>query len=121
MFRMNPKDLKKMMKRMGINVDVEEIEDADRVIIERQGPTNLLIESPNVTIMRMKGQTIVYVVGEVTEIEKETKEEEEKIPEEDIQLVASEAGVSLEEAKAALEVTGGDIAQAIMLLESKKK
>ncbi len=121
MFRMSPSDIKRFMKRMGIHVELEEIDDADSVIVERRGPKNLVIENPTVTIMRMKGQTIMYVVGEVREVEKETEKPGIEIPEEDIQLVASEAGVSLEEARAALEATGGDIAQAIMLLESKKR
>ena len=118
---MNPSDLKKFMRRMGIKVEVEEVDDADRVVIERSGPKNLVVENPSVTIMRMKGQSIIYVTGEVREVEKSIEEKEGKIPEEDVQLVASEAGVSLEEAREALEATGGDIAQAIMLLESRRK
>lgn len=120
MFRMNPRDLKKMMKRMGINVDVEELEDAERVIIERSGPVNTIIENPTITIMNMKGQTIVQIMGELKNVEKEAQEAE-GIPEEDIQLVAAETGVTLDEAKAALEATNGDIAQAIMLLQSKRQ
>lgn len=120
MFRMNPRDLKKMMKRMGINVDVEELEDAERVIIERSGPVNTIIENPAITIMNMKGQTIVQIMGELKNVEKEAQEEEE-IPEEDVQLVAAETGATLDEAKAALEATNGDIAQAIMLLQSKRQ
>ncbi len=120
LFRMSPSELRRFMKRMGIKVDVEEIDDADRVIIERSGSKNLVIDNPTVTIMRMKGQSIIYVMGEIREVEK-TIEKREEIPEEDVQLVASEAGVSLEEAREALEATGGDIAQAIMLLESRRK
>lgn len=122
MFRMNPNDMKKMMRRMGIHVDVEEIKDADRVIIERAGPKNTVIENPVITIMKMKGQTMIYITGDIREVEKEVEEEEgASIPEEDIQLVAMETGATMEEAKKALEATNGDIAQAIMLLEAKKK
>ena len=42
-----------------------------------------------------------------------------QIPEEDVILVAQQANVSLEEARAALEQTGGDLAQAILLLTQK--
>ncbi len=121
MFRMNPNDMKKMMRRMGIHVDVEEIKDADRVIIERAGPKNTVIENPVITIMKMKGQTMIYITGDIREVEKEVEEEGPSIPEEDIQLVAMETGATMEEAKKALEATNGDIAQAIMLLEAKKK
>lgn len=119
---MSPKDLKKMMRRMGINVDVEEIDDAERVLIERAGDYDTIIESPVVTIMKMKGQTIVQIIGELKEVRKEAPpSEEEDIPEDDVELVAAETGASLDEARAALRTTGGDIAQAIMLLQSKRQ
>jgi len=38
------------------------------------------------------------------------------ISEEDVQLVASQAGVSLEEARKALKATKGDLARAILYL-----
>jgi len=53
------------------------------------------------------------VGGEVSEKALEGKP---TIPEEDVQLVAQQANVSLERARAALEETGGDLAQAILLL-----
>jgi nascent polypeptide-associated complex subunit alpha len=40
------------------------------------------------------------------------------IPEEDARLVADQTGKSLEEAKKALEECGGDLAKAILLLQS---
>ncbi|AFH43072.1 nascent polypeptide-associated complex protein [Fervidicoccus fontis] len=123
MFKMNPSDMKKMMKRMGINVDVEEVKDAERVLIETSGDKNFVVEQPSVTFLKMKGQTIIYVIGSLKEIEKEEtthQKRELEILEDDVQLVAAEAGVSLEEARKALEITNGDIAQAIMLLSAKK-
>ncbi|MFB0567656.1 MAG: hypothetical protein ACETVM_03635 [Candidatus Bathyarchaeia archaeon] len=42
------------------------------------------------------------------------------MPEEDIQLVAQQAKVSIEQARAALEQTKGDLAQAILLLSQTK-
>jgi nascent polypeptide-associated complex subunit alpha len=123
MFRMNPSEMKKMLKRMGIAADIEEVEDAERVVIERERESNLLVENPSVTIIRMKGETILYVYGEVKEVSKKVAEPTQKpqIPDEDVQLVAMEANVSLEEARKALEATNGDIAQAIMLIQSRKK
>ena len=123
MFRMNPSEMKKMLKRMGIAADIEEVEDAERVVIERERESNLLVENPSVTIIRMKGETILYVYGEVKEVSKKVAEPMQKpqIPDEDVQLVAMEANVSLEEARKALEATNGDIAQAIMLIQSRKK
>lgn len=121
MFKMNPSDMKKMMKRMGINVDIEELSGAERVIIETSGEKDLVVEQPLVTLLKTKGQNIIYIIGEIKEVPKAEKAQAVKaIPEEDVQLVASEAGVSMEEARKALESTSGDIAQAIMLLQAKK-
>jgi nascent polypeptide-associated complex subunit alpha len=114
--------MKKMMKRMGIEMDIEELSDAERVVIERSSGARLLIDNPQVTIMRMKGQTIIQVVGEIREEIQEMKEEGQvEIKQEDVELVALEAGVSLEEARQALVLTKGDLAQAILLLQSKRK
>lgn len=121
MFRMNPTEMKRMLKRMGISADIEEINDAERVLIERKGESNIVVENPVITMMKMKGETVLYIYGEVKEVKKEQKPSQQiQIPEEDVQLVASEAGVGLEEARKALEATNGDIAQAIMLLQSRK-
>ncbi|MEM2794139.1 MAG: Nascent polypeptide-associated complex protein, partial [Candidatus Methanomethylicia archaeon] len=57
------------------------------------------------------------VSGEETERLLESKKE--TIPDEDIRLVAYQAGVSFEEAKKALIETEGDLARAILLLKSK--
>jgi len=122
LFKFNPREMKKMMKRMGIEMDIEELSDAERVVIERSSGVRLLIDNPQVTIMRMKGQTIIQVVGEIKEEIQEMKEEEQvEIKQEDVELVALEAGVSLEEARQALVLTKGDLAQAILLLQSKRK
>jgi nascent polypeptide-associated complex subunit alpha len=122
LFKFNPREMKKMMKRMGIEMDIEELSDAERVVIERSSGVRLLIDNPQVTIMRMKGQTIIQVVGEIKEEIQEMKEEEQvEIKQEDVELVALEAGVSLEEARQALLLTKGDLAQAILLLQSKRK
>jgi len=40
------------------------------------------------------------------------------MPEEDVRLVADQTGKSLEEARKALEESGGDLAKAILLLQS---
>ena len=121
MFKINPREMKKMMKRMGIEMDIEELSDAERVVIERSSGVRLLIDNPQVTIMRMKGPTIIQVVGEIKEEIQEMKEEQVEIKQEDVELVALEAGVSLEEARQALVLTKGDLAQAILLLQSKRK
>ena len=120
MFGLSPRDLKRQLKRLGIKLDVEELENVNTVSIEMPGKM-LVIDEPQVIIMKLQGQTIFYIMGEPREVEVEEEAPSIEISEEDVQLVASQAGVSLEEARKALEISEGDLAKAIMLLESKKR
>jgi len=72
-------------------------------------------------VMRARGQPpMVYVVGELVRVEAERPEEIE-ISDEDVQLVVEQTGASPEEARKALEETGGDIAAAILKLKESKR
>lgn len=115
--RMSPREMRRMMQRMGL--EMEEMPDVDHVLIKTR-KKQVIIEKPQVLLMKMAGQTIFQVIGEAREVEEVKPEEkpveEVEIPEEDVQLVAAQAGVSLDEARRALKQTKGDLAQAIMLL-----
>lgn len=100
----NPKQMKKMMKQMGMSMD--EL-DAIEVIIKMEG-REIVIENPSVTVIKAQGQKNYQITG--TEVERLS------IPKEDIQMVMSQAGVSEEEAVKALKDTEGDLAEAIMKL-----
>jgi len=101
---------------------MEELKGVKEVVIELEDK-RLIIEDPQVVVMTLQDQTIIQVVGTIREEEAkaEVPEEEITISDEDVQLVASQTGVSLEEAKRALIETKGDLAQAIMLLETRKQ
>ena len=103
MGRMNPRMMKKLQKQ--IEKATEEI-DATKVIIETPEKT-LVFDHPSVTIMDMMGQKTYQVVGEPSEIENE----EDGIPEEDVELVVAQTGVSKEEAESVCEgnsISGGE-------------
>ena len=100
----NPRQMNKMMQKMGIKQD--EIE-ASEVIIKTP-EKNLIIKNPSVTKVDMMGQKTFQIIGEVTE--------ESSISEEDINTVSEQANVSKEEAKKELEKTSGDLAEAIVNL-----
>jgi len=87
--------------------------EVDEVIL-RTKDKEIIIQNPEVAVLEVQGQKIFQVTG--GEISEKEREKKISIPEEDVQLVAQQAGVSLERAKAALEQTGGDLAQAILLL-----
>jgi nascent polypeptide-associated complex subunit alpha len=101
---MNPRQMNKMMQKMGIKQD--EIE-ASEVIIKTPGK-NLIIKNPSVTRVDMMGQKTFQIIGTVTE--------ESPISEEDIATVSEQANVSKEKAKEELEKTSGDLAEAIVNL-----
>jgi len=120
MFRLSPREMRRLMKRMGLNL--EELSGVSRVIVEFDNGKKLVAESPIAYLIRGKDQTMLQVIGSFEEVREEKESiEAVEINEEDVQLVAAQTGVSLEEAKQALIQTNGDIAQAIMLIEARKR
>ncbi len=116
--RMDPRQLKRMMKQLG--VEAEELKDVREVII-RTGEKEYVIPGASVTEMTVQGQKTFQVVGQATVREASEAAEEVpglSIPEEDVELVAEKAGVSLEEARKALEECDGEPAEAIIRLMS---
>jgi len=106
---MNPKDIEKAMKRMGIQ---QQEVDATEVLIRTTGKT-IRISNPKVAKINMMGQHSFQISGQVEEIE-ETPE----ITSDDVAAVMQQANCSEQEAKDALKETSGDIAQAILKLQA---
>ncbi len=114
--RMNPRDARRMMQRMGMNMGG--LDDVEEVII-RTSNKEITIERPQVSILEMQGQKIFQIIGgKVGERAPESKGSQFSVSEEDARLVADQTGKSLEEAKNALEECEGDLAKAILLLQS---
>jgi len=106
----------RLMQKMGVGI--EELNDVEKVEIKME-TRKIIIEKPKVAIIKLQGQIMYQIVG--GEVKEEKLEERgEAVLEEDVKLVAEQAGVSLEEAKKALEAAGGDLAQAILSLKEKK-
>lgn len=108
---MNPRQMKQMMKRMGIKV-----EDIDANIVVIHGPEkDIIIEDPEVSKTVIQGQEMYNIMG--GRVKEEEVEATVKIEDEDVTMVAEQAGVTEDEAKAALEGADGDIAGAILALK----
>ena len=102
---MNPRAVEQAMKKMGIKqVDVPSSE----VIIKSEG-RDIIITSPKVVRVNMMGQDSFQITGIVEE-----RAASVEISEEDVKTVSSQAGVSEDDARKALEASGGDLAAAIM-------
>jgi len=117
---MNPRKMQQMMEQMGI--DMEEL-DAEEVIIHT-ADGEFVFDAPDVTKMDARGNETYTVVGspefregETDAASEDADEEDEGIPEEDVELVAQRAGVGKSEAREALEANDGDLAAAIDSLE----
>lgn len=112
--RISPREAKRMMQHMGLSMDA--VPDVEQVIIKTSSK-EIIIEEPEVAVIDIQGQKMFQVTGgKMTE---KAVERRLAIPEEDVRLVADQTGKSLEEARKALEECKGDLAKAILLLQSK--
>jgi len=120
---LNSRKMQQMMEQMGI--DIEEL-DAEEVII-RTADEELVFTDADVQRMGAQGQETYNVVGSPERrergadaagaVEAGDDESDDGIPQDDIEMVANEAGVSEQEAREALEAVGGMPLDAIQRLE----
>ena len=110
--KFRPKDLERMLRGMGIKVQSL---DAEEVVIRLRDGTSLRVSDPQVSVTRVGGEEIYQVMGRVERVV-EGRPAEYEPSEEDISLVASQAGVDRDTARRALIETGGDLAEAILRL-----
>lgn len=138
----NPRQMEAMMRKMGITT--EDVDATEVIIVTKSG--KITIKEPNVSIMTVQGQRTYQISGrEVTEGDvkakkgKKTKkkkgkkqivEEEPEEPEpeeeivlpfshEDVQLVMDQTGCTEDKAIKALQKSGGQPAEAILLIMSE--
>ena len=98
-----------------MGMQVQQLDDVTRVIMETPS-RRIVIDDPEVATVTVQGQT-VYQVGGGSVREESVGEQSSA---DDAKLVASQAGVSLEEAAESLKRSGGYLAQAIVLLKQRK-
>jgi nascent polypeptide-associated complex subunit alpha len=123
MGRVNPRQMKQAMKRLGITN--EDLNDVEEVIIRRKG-SEMVINNAQVSIMTMQGQKTFQIVGEVTERSRSSGVATSSsapavavaIPEEDIELVMGQTACSREKAIEALKAVDGQPAEAIIKIMS---
>jgi nascent polypeptide-associated complex subunit alpha len=122
--RMDSRRARRMMNQMGMKMD--ELGDIKRVILQSD-KREIVIEGPQVTSIHVQGTKMYQIAGGHETEQKSTAAEtpvtEEKapleIPEEDILLVAQQANVSIDVARRTLEENDGDLAQAIIKLQTR--
>jgi nascent polypeptide-associated complex subunit alpha len=122
---MNPKQMKAMMRRQGI--DMDSVDDVEQVVVYTKDK-EIVFRRPDVTAITAQGQVTYQVVGRPEErprggVSKEDAPEAPaaapaKYSEDDVALVMGQTGASEEETRAALEECNGEVAEAIMRLIS---
>ena len=125
---MNPKQMKAMMKRQGIDMDT--VEGVEEVIV-RTRDKDIVFRRPEVTTISAQGTVTYQVVGKPEERSRAASaggdEVESELPppapaglysEEDVQLVVGQTGASDGAARAALDACNGEVAEAIIRLIS---
>jgi len=105
--KLNPKDMEKMMKKMGIK---QENIDATEVIIKCPDK-DLVIKNPQVSKVNAMGQETLQIIGDIEEVIAK------KFTDEDVKTVSEQAKVSKDKAREALEKNDGDLAAAILSLK----
>ncbi len=113
MRRISPREARRLMQRMGLTMTPLDVNE----VVLKTKDKEIIIEEPEVAVLEIQGQKMFQISG--GKMSEKPLERKITIPEEDVQLVAQQANVSLEEARAALEQTNGDLAQAILLLSQK--
>lgn len=116
MKKISRREQERLLKRLGINL--EEVDGVKEVRLIMEAKT-VIIRNPTVFKIKNPEQSVYQIAGEELEEESKGEKKEYEPSEEDILLVAQQTGKSMEEAKSALKVANGDLAQAIMMLKSK--
>ena len=111
--KINPRQMQRMMKRMGISMN--EV-NAEQVVI-KCADREIVIDNPQVVVTKVQGQDMYQISGDVRE-QSSGGEVRLEISQDDVKMVAEQAKVPEKKARDALEKAGGDIAQAIMDLKS---
>lgn len=126
--------MKKMMKKMKKQgqMDFDEVENVEEVII-RTAEKEIVISEAQVTKLIIPGQgemwqivgegkdrargTLISEAPEEEQVEAAEMEDDFEVSPGDAQLVSMQAGVSIDDATAALKQTKGDLAKAILMLK----
>lgn len=107
---MNPKQMQKMMKQMGMK---QKDVDAEQVIVVQADGSRLVFDNPSLQEVEMMGQKTYQLTGTARLERAETTPD---ISDEDVQTVVEQTGATEDAARKAIEDADGDLAEAIMTL-----
>ena len=108
MMGMNPRQMKKLMRQMGIKM--EELEGVREVVIRMENK-EIVLKEPAITIITAQGEKSYQIVPGSEEVRAIVN-----VSEDDIKLVMEQTGADYEAARKALIEADGDLAEAILKL-----
>lgn len=118
MLPMNMRELKRMLKRYGI--EVQELPEVKKVTMSTDS-YDIVVKDPQVAVLNLGQQKIIQIV--CSGLEKVEKEQQSRVrpevSEEDIGFIMEQTGATREEVLRALSEEGGDIARAIIRLQER--
>jgi len=142
---LNPREVRRLLKRLGIpDLNLEEVSNVTKVVIYLGDGSAIEISKPTVAKMKIQGLSIYQIQASDSDIKTvkpqtatpqprpsliiqapsqptTTKAQQTYEPsEDDIKLVMEETGCTREEAIRALKETNGDIAEAILRIQSQR-
>lgn len=120
MIPLSPRELKRTLKKLGINV--EELNEVSAVILETKD-SEIVIENPQVVVFTSQGQKIYQIVSKdekVVSKKPSMDASQVKFSEDDVNFIMSQANVDREVAVQVLKEAEGDIAKALILVEERK-
>jgi len=115
--RVNPRQMKAMMKRMGVSQ--EDIDGVEEIVIKTKSK-EYIFHDALVSVMTVQGQKTFQIIGEPEISDRGIGDEKHGGPSEDVELVMQQTGVSEEEAKKTLEECDGQPAEAILKIMSSR-
>lgn len=128
MSRFDSRNARRAMQRMGMQM--QELNGVTRVIIQSPGK-EIFIDQPMVTSINVQGQKMYQITGgRATErapqaavaaapgVTPVAEKPAVQVPEEDVLLVAQQGKVSMEKARETLAKCDGDLAKAILMLQT---
>ena len=109
--RINPRQLERMAKKMGMQATPIE---ANEVVI-KTSDKEIIISNPQVSRINMMGQDTWQITGDA--------EERSKSPfsDDDVKMVMHQTGATEDDVRRALEDLHGDLAEAIIKLKKEKE
>ena len=129
MRRLSMRELRRLMQHLtSMGIDFKEVKGVSEVVIRFSDGREWVIKNPQTSQIKLpQGNYVLQIVYTSSNFEERStvqtalQQPQLEISEEDVKLVAEQAGVSLEEARQAIIEAGGDLALAIVKLQERKR